>query len=256
MMWDTTYDARYLPRGLPNIYYPSLRTSPLPLYLRTPAVAQFSCKLSGCGCEKQMLPSRVLNRTIASFIAYTAAVIGAQACMNNSGCSFIACSKIDKALCPMCLSWCANIFVLSWNILLQSKSRPSHWKKQLTDSSFLVWSSSELLLLLLGMAGWVGFGVPFCLGSVHFSEVIPASLPVGADGVVLASFSAGADWILPVSFLLGAGGIILASFSVGVLVPSSDPSLARSIKNPPTLLPSFSISFHFNGGVGGGSILL
>ena len=190
MMWDTTYDARYLPRGLPNIYYPSLRTSPLPLYLRTPAVAQFSCKLSGCGCEKQMLPSRVLNRTIASFIAYTAAVIGAQACMNNSGCSFIACSKIDKALCPMCLSWCANIFVLSWNILLQSKSRPSHWKKQLTDSSFLVWSSSELLLLLLGMAGWVGFGGallprigPLLWGHTGFS---PCWSWRGCTGIVLS----------------------------------------------------------------------
>jgi len=83
---------------------------------------------------------------------------------------------------------------------------------------------SELLPMLLGVAGRSGFGVPFCLESV------------GISGIV--------GWIVP------------ASFWAGVLVPSSDSSLASSIKSAPTLLPSFPCSFPLVGGVGGESILL
>jgi hypothetical protein len=45
-------------------------------------------------------------------------------------------------------------------------------------------------------------------------------------------------------------------FKVAVLVSSSDPSSARSVKSPLMLLPSFSFSFPMLGGVGSGSILL
>jgi len=105
-------------------------------------------------------------------------------------------------------------------------------------------SSSELLLSLPAVAARSGFGVPFRLVSVGLSGVVPASFPVGAGGVVLASFS------------VGAGGTVPASFSVGVLVPSSDPPSARSIKSPRTLLSSFSFSFPLVDGVGGGGLLL
>jgi len=57
-------------------------------------------------------------------------------------------------------------------------------------------------------------------------------------------------------FFGGAGRIISASFSLGVLIPSTDPSLARSIKSPLMLLSSFSFLFSLVGGVGGGSSLL
>jgi len=56
--------------------------------------------------------------------------------------------------------------------------------------------------------------------------------------------------------LVGVSGIVLGSFSVGVLVSSSDPHSARSIKCPPTVLPSLSYSFPCDDGVRGGSILL
>jgi len=79
---------------------------------------------------------------------------------------------------------------------------------------------------------------------------------VGAGGIGFASVLVGAGEIVPEFFLVGAGRVIPACFSVGVLVPSSDPSSARSMKNPPTLLPSFSLSFRLVGGVGSGSILL
>jgi len=113
-----------------------------------------------------------------------------------------------------------------------------------------------LLLSLPGVVGWSGFGVPFYLGWVGLSGVIPASFPVGVGVVVPASFLVGAGRILPASFLVVAGGTVPASCSVGVLVPSSDPFLARSIKSPPTLFSSFSFSFPSIDGVGGGSILL
>jgi len=45
----------YLPRGLPNKYSPSLRPPPPYLYIRTPAIAQSSAKLSGSGGEKQII---------------------------------------------------------------------------------------------------------------------------------------------------------------------------------------------------------
>jgi len=74
--------------------------------------------------------------------------------------------------------------------------------------------------------------------------IIPASISVDAGGIVLASFS------------VGAGGIVPESFLVGVLVPSSNPSSARSIKIPLTLLSSFSYSFPLVDGIRSGSILL
>ena len=77
---------------------------------------------------------------------------------------------------------------------------------------------------------------------------------MGAGGIVPATSLAAAGGVIPVSLLAGAGGTVQASSSAGVLVPSSNPSLARSIKSPPMLLPS--LSFLLCGGVGGGSILL
>jgi len=43
------------PPGLPNIYSPSLRPSPFPLFLHRPTVAQCSAKLSSGGGEKQIV---------------------------------------------------------------------------------------------------------------------------------------------------------------------------------------------------------
>jgi len=37
------WDDVYLPRGLPNVYSPSLSPPPLPLYLRIAAVAHYQC---------------------------------------------------------------------------------------------------------------------------------------------------------------------------------------------------------------------
>jgi len=161
------------------------------------------------------------------------------------------------ALFPIVLSWCANIFISSSNILLQSGSRPSYSSQQLTYSSSSVPSlSCKLLLLPLGVAGRSGFGVPSCLGSVGFSGVVLVSFPVAAGGVVPASFLVGAGRVIPSSLLVGGGGIVAASLSAGVLVPSSHPPSARSMKSRPTLLPSLSFSFPLVDGVCSGSILL
>jgi len=228
----------------------------------------------------ERLPCRASNSTLASHIVYTAAVICAPASMNYSGFSFTACSKIDTPLGHIYLLWCANISIQLSNILLQSGSRPSHSRKQLTYSSFSVSSLSERLLPLQGTAGRLGFRVPFSLESVGLSGVIPATFLVGAGSVVPTSYSVGTGGVVPMSFLMvpgrvvlasvtvdagwiikasftgGAGGTIQASLSEGLLVPSSDPSSARSIKCSPTLLSSFACAFPLFGGVGGRSILL
>ena len=176
--------------------------------------------------------------------------------INNSGSSFTAWWKIGTGVFPIVLLCCANIFVSSSNILLQSGSRTSPSRKQLTYSSYSVLWTSELMLSLPGVAGRSGLRVPFCLGSVGLSGVVQASFPVGAGGIVPASFLVGAHRIIPASVLVGAGGAVSASFSEGVLVASSEPSSARSIKRPQTLLPSFSCSFPLVGDVGGGRIFL
>jgi len=69
--WDMVQDASYLPQGPPNIYSHLHSPSPLLLhlcmplspsssrlswYLRTPAVAQSSARLSGSGGEKWIFP--------------------------------------------------------------------------------------------------------------------------------------------------------------------------------------------------------
>jgi hypothetical protein len=84
------------------------------------------------------------------------------------------------ALFPMFLSWCANIFVSLSNILLESRSRLSNSRKQLTYSSSSVSSLSELLLSLLGVVGRSGLGVPFSLGLVGCSGDVPAGMLVAA----------------------------------------------------------------------------
>lgn len=86
--------------------------------------------------------------------------------------------------------------------------------------------------------------------------VVPVSVINGAGAIIQVSFLVGAGGIILVSFSVGAGGALKVSFAVRVLVPSSDPSSARSIKCPPMLLSSCSCSFHLSDGVGGGSILL
>jgi hypothetical protein len=60
------------------------------------------------------------------------------------------------------------------------------------------------------------------------------------------------------SISVAVGGIVPVSFSPGGLTPSPHPSLVRSMKSSPTLLPSFSFSIlgSLVGQVGGGSILL
>jgi len=132
--------------------------------------------------------------------------------------------------------------------------------------------------------GQSGFWVPFCLGSVDFSGVVPTSFSAGVGGVVLASFSAEFGEVLPASFSAELGVAVFAElvaasltevgmtcFSVvmvvfsavvlsGVVVPalSSGLSSARSIISSPTLLLSFSFSFSVSlvGGVGSENILL
>jgi len=140
---------------------------------------------------------------------------------------------------PIFLLYWANIIVSSSIILLQSGSRLSQSRNHLTSSSSSV-SSLELRLSLLGVAGLLGFLVPFCVGLVGFVQVIPASLLVGGivppsfstvvGGLVQASFTVGAGGIVLASFSVSAGGIIPAAFSVGVLVAFSGPSSARSNK--------------------------
>jgi len=216
----------------------------------------------------EMLPSWVSNQTIASCITYMAGVICAWPSMNNSGYSFTACWKIGTALFPNFLLSCANIFVLSSNILLQSESRPSHSRKHFTNHLSWVSSLLELLLVLPGVASRSGFGVPICIWSVGFAGDVLASFPVAAGGVEQVSFSVAAGRIVLASCSVdtgeivrpspsvGTGGSVPAYFSVGVLVPSSHPSSASSIKSPPTLLLFFFFSFALICGVGGESILL
>lgn len=185
------------------------------------------------------------------------AVICVQTSIYTSRSSFTACWTMGIALLPILLSWCANVFVSSSNILLQSGSRLSHSRKQLTYSSSSV-SSSAQHLLPLGVAGQSRFGVPIFFGLLGFHEVIPASFSLGAAQIVPASFSVGFGGIVPASSSVGVGGIIPASFSAGVLVPSSDSPSARSIKSPPMLLLSVSSSSPVVkiGMLGNGSILL
>jgi len=57
------------------------------------------------------------------------------------------------------------------------------------------------------------------------------------------SFLVGAGRIILVSCSVGTGGALEVSFAVGMLIPSSDPFLVRSIKCPATLLLHFSSSF-------------
>jgi len=156
-------------------------------------------------------------------------VICALASIHNLGSSFTPCWKMGRALLTIFLSWCANTFVSSTNMLLQSALRPTHSNKQVTYCSYLV-LLSELLLSMLGVVGRLGFAVPIRLGLVGFSEVIRASCSVGASGVVPASFSVGAGGMDPPSFSVGAGGIVLASFSGGVVLPSSDSVLNRPVR--------------------------
>ena len=72
--------------------------------------------------------------------------------------------------------------------------------------------------------------------------------------IVLASFSIGTGGIVLASNLVKAGGVVLASLLVGVLVSFSHPSLAWSVKSPPTLLPSFCSAFPLVGGIRAGCI--
>jgi len=139
---------------------------------------------------------------------YPAAAIWVQASINNLGSSFTACWKMGTALLPIFSLWCANIFLSSFNILLQFWLRPSDSRKQLTYSSYSVSLLSELLLLLLGVAGWSDIGVQFCIGSVGCSGVILASFPVGAGGVVPTSVSVGAGGLVPACFWKGTGGMV------------------------------------------------
>jgi len=191
-----------------------------------------------------MLPSGVLNRNKPSHITHTAAVIWAPASINYSGSLFTAYCKIGMTLLPIVLSWCATIYISSSNILLQSGSRPSHCRKRLIYSSSLVLVSSDLVLSLLEVAGWSGFGAPCCIGLV------------GVSGVVQASFLVGAGRVIPGALCVGASRFVPASFSAAVLVPSTDPSSARSIKCPSKLLPTLFFFFPLVNGVGSGSILL
>lgn len=110
--------------------------------------------------------------------------------------------------------------------------------------------------MLLGVAGGSGFGLPFCFRLVGFWGLAPASFRVGAGRVVWACVSAGSGRIIHASVSVGTRGIEPVSLSAGVLVPSSGPTSARSIKCPPMLLSFFSFSFPLDDGVGGGSILL
>lgn len=87
--------------------------------------------------------------------------------------------------------------------------------------------------------------------------IVSATFLVAAGGIVLASFLVGAGGIKPASFSLGAGMMVLSTVLVVVLVPSSDPSSARSIKMLLTLLPTISVSIpdYLVGRVGGGIML-
>jgi hypothetical protein len=80
--------------------------------------------------------------------------------------------------------------------------------------------------------------------------------PVAAGGIVLVSYMVDRGGNVQECVSAGTGGIVLVYFSVGVLVPSSDPSMSRSIKCPRILLSALSVSFGLGGGVGGVSILL
>jgi len=180
---------------------------------------------------------------------------------------FVDCLSIGRySFFPIVLSWCAIIFVSSSNMLLESGSRPTHCRKQYTYYRSSVFSASERLLSLLGVADWTGFGMPFGLGSVHiywvvpdsFLEggggVVPASSAVGAGGVVPSPFPDGAGAIVPVTVTLGPGGIVLASSLVELLVSTSYPHLARSKNSPSTLHPSVFLPFPLVDVIGVGTI--
>jgi len=123
-----------------------------------------SSSLLFCTIAKyNMLRSRLLNRFITSHIASIAAVTCAWSSLDNLGSLFTAYCQMGIDLPPTFLSWCANMFVSLFNILLQSGSRLCHSRKQLTYSSSLV-SLTQLLHSLQGVAGWLGIVVPFSLG--------------------------------------------------------------------------------------------
>jgi hypothetical protein len=103
--------------------------------------------------------------------------------------------------------WCANIFVSSSNIVAQSQSMSSNSWMKLTHPSALVTFTLDLLHLLLGVTGWLGFGVPSYSQSVVISGVVLSSFPGAAGGVVQATVSVGAGRIVQASFVVGAGGI-------------------------------------------------
>jgi hypothetical protein len=154
-----------------------------------------------------MLPSAVLNLTIALHLAHTVAVFHARASLNNTASSFTACSMTGTAFCPISLSLCVNILVSSSNILLQSMSRLSDSAKQLTKSSSSLGSSSELLLSPLGVAARSGIGVPILLVSLGCSWVVLALILGGADSILLAAFPcvlAGWYWHLTPCALTGS----------------------------------------------------
>jgi hypothetical protein len=111
----------------------------------------------------EMLPSQNLSRKFAFHIRYTAAVSCTWVSMNNSGYSFTDGWMIGTALFAIILLLCANIFILSSNIPLQSEWRRSHSWNQLTYYSSWVSSLSEQQLLLPGMASQSALGVTVCL---------------------------------------------------------------------------------------------
>lgn len=92
--------------------------------------------------------------------------------------------------------------------------------------------------------------------SVGAARIVLASPTKRGGGVILASSWAGAGGVVLVSFSVGAGRILPASSYAGVLVPSADPSSARTIQSPPILLPSISFSLPLVDGVGSGRILI
>jgi len=138
------------------------------------------------------MPSHVSNQTIASHNTYMAAVICAWASMNISRYWFTAWWKIDTAVSPIFLLYCANIVISSTNHLLQSGSKPTHCRKQCTYSSSSMLFSSEQLLLLPGVASWPGFGVLCWLGSVGCTGHFHGWIWLGCTGLILVGHRS--DW--------------------------------------------------------------
>ena len=108
----------------------------------------------------KILASWLPNCTNVSLVNYAATEICVWVSINNSGSSFTTSWKMGTALLPRCILQCPECLTSPSNVLLQSGSRPNYSRKHLMFSSCLV--LFKKLLPLLGVAGYSGFGVPFC----------------------------------------------------------------------------------------------